>query len=126
MAASGAFIAYVCDQLRPWAPVAARRMFSGHGLFRSGTMFALIHADAVYFRTDAENCSDFAAVGMPPFRYARAGRDVALGYHEVPVGILDEADALAAWAEKAYAAALRQAARRPGRGRLGMRRGQPA
>lgn len=122
MAADGAFVAYVCDQLRPWAGVAARRMFSGHGLFRGGTMFALIYADALYFRTDAGNQGDFTAAGMQPFRYARAGREVALGYHEVPADILDEAERLAEWAEKAYAAALRRAVRRPGPGRPGMRR----
>jgi DNA transformation protein and related proteins len=122
MAADGGFIDYVCDQLRPWAGVAVRRMFSGHGLFRGGTMFALIHADALYFRTDAENQGDFAAAGMQPFRYARAGREVALGYHEVPGDVLDEADRLAAWAERAYAAALRRAAARPRRDRPGMRR----
>ena len=121
MAADSAFIDYVCDQLRPWAPVAARRMFSGHGLFRGGTMFALIHADALYFRTDAENRGDFAAAGMEPFRYDRGGRAVALGYHAVPADILDEADRLAAWAEKAYAAALRRAAKRPPADQPGMR-----
>lgn len=118
MAADGAFIEYVCDQLRAWAPVAPRRMFSGHGLFRGGTMFALIIRDALYFRTDAENCGDFTAAGMEPFRYSRAGRQVALGYHEVPADVLDEADRLGAWAEKAYEAALRRAAP----GRSGMRR----
>jgi len=102
------FIAYVCDQLRSWAPVAARRMFGGHGIFRGATMFALVHADALYFRTDATSCGDFAAAGMAPFRYVRAGRSVALGYHEVPAEVLDEPDRLAAWAERAYETALRR------------------
>ena len=63
---------------------------------------------------------------MQPFRYARVGREVALGYHEVPPEILDEPDRLALWAEKAYAAALRRASGRPGRGRPGMRRQRSA
>ena len=109
MAVDSGFVEYVCDQLRPWASVAPRRLFSGHGLFRGGTMFALIIRDALYFRTDAENRGDFSAAGMEPFRYSRGGREVALGYHEVPADVLDEADRLAAWAEKAYAAALRRA-----------------
>jgi DNA transformation protein len=106
------FIAFICDQLRPWGGVAARRMFGGQGLFRNGTMFALVHADTLYFRTDPANAGDFAAAGMEPFRYTRNGRVVALGYHEVPAELFDEADRLAAWAEKAYAAALRRAAPR--------------
>jgi DNA transformation protein and related proteins len=106
----GDFIAFVCDQLRPWAPVAARRMFGGHGIFRSDIMFALVHADTLYFRTDAATSAEYAAAGMEPFRYDRAGRSVALGYHEVPADLLDEPDRLAAWADKAYRVALRRRA----------------
>ena len=102
------FIAYVCDQLRRWAPVVPRRMFGGHGIFRGDTMFALVHEDALYFRTDAATSAEFVAAGMEPFRYDRAGRSVALGYHEVPADVLDEQEQLAAWAERAYATALRR------------------
>ncbi len=113
--AENGFVDYVCDQLRPWAAVAARRMFSGHGLFRGGTMFALVVRDALYFRTAAGNVGDFLAAGMQPFRYRRGGRAVALGYHEVPADVLDEPERLAVWAAKAYAAAVARAApARPG------------
>ena len=110
VADASAFVEFVRDQLRPWGGVMARRMFSGQGLFRNGTMFALVHDDTLYLRTDPVNEGDFAAAGMEPFRYRRNGRAVALGYREVPADVLDEADRLAAWAEKAYAAALRRAA----------------
>ncbi|HUB97177.1 MAG TPA: TfoX/Sxy family protein [Stellaceae bacterium] len=114
MAASEGFVAFVCDQLGPWAAVLPRRMFGGLGLFRSGTMFALVQEDTLYFRTDDANVGDFRAAGMAPFSYRRAGRTVALGYHAVPSDVLDESDRLAAWAEKAYAAALRRAKSRAG------------
>ena len=113
LAPASDFVAFVCDQLAPWGAVAARRMFSGQGLFRNGTMFALVIRDTLYFRTDGVNADDFASAGMEPFRYSRNGRRVALAYHEVPAEVLDEADRLAAWAEKAYAAALRRTAQRP-------------
>jgi DNA transformation protein and related proteins len=113
VAGASAFVEFVRDQLEPWGSVVARRMFSGQGLFRNGTMFALVHDDTLYFRADERSVADFAAAGMAPFRYTRAGRAVALGYHQVPAEILDEADRLAVWAEKAYAAALRRAAARP-------------
>ena len=69
MAVSSAFIDFVRDQLRPWGGggIAARRMFGGAGLFRDGTMFALVHDDTLYFRTDAGNAADFVAAGMAPF-----------------------------------------------------------
>jgi DNA transformation protein len=113
LAGASGFVEFVCDQLRPWGGVAARRMFSGQGIYRHGTMFALVIRDTLYFRTDASTVADFDEAGMAPFRYSRNGRTVALGYHEVPADVLDEADRLAAWAEKAYAAALRRAAARP-------------
>ena len=117
MADASGFIEFVRDQLRPWGGVVARRMFSSQGLFRNGTMFALVHDDTLYFRTDARSVADFAAAGMAPFRYSRSGRVVALDYHAVPAAVLDEADRLAAWAETAYAAALRRAQARPRRKR---------
>ena len=113
MTADSGFVDYVRDQLRPWAPVTARRMFSAQGLYRGAIMFALVRADTLYFRTDARNEADFVAAGMPPFRYNRAGRIMALAYHEVPADILDDGDELGAWAEKAYGAALARAAARP-------------
>jgi DNA transformation protein and related proteins len=113
LAEASGFVEFVRDQLRPWGAVVARRMFSSQGLFRNGTMFALVRDDTLYFRTDARTVAAFAAAGMAPFRYTRAGRTVALDYHEVPAEVLDEADRLAAWAETAYAAAVRRAQARP-------------
>lgn len=112
-AAADEFIAYLQDQLRAWAPVASRRMFSGHGLYRGDTIFALVLRDALYFRGDPASRADFLAAGMAPFRYDRQGKSVSMAYYEVPADLLEDADALAAWADKAYAAALRVAAAKP-------------
>jgi DNA transformation protein and related proteins len=113
---SGGFVDFVRDQLRPWAPVTAQRMFGGFGLYRGAVMFALIAGDTLYFRTDDGNRAAYEGAAMPPFRYERAGRSVALGYHEVPAAVLEEEDELMTWAAAAYAAALRQAKprQRPG------------
>ena len=110
MDAEPEFIRYLRDQLRRWAPVEVRRMFGGHGIFRGDTMFALIHDETLYLRSDEENRAAFAAAGMEPFRYRRHGKLVALGYHQAPPEALEESDVMAEWAERAYAAALRRAA----------------
>ncbi len=86
-------------------------MFSGYGLFRDGLMFGIVIRDVVHFKTDDENRGDYEAAGMAPFRYARGSKRVALGYHAVPAEALNNGEALAAWADKAYAAAVRKAAR---------------
>ena len=104
-------VAYVLDLLRDWSAVDARRMFSGYGLFRDGLMFGIVIRDVVHFKTDNENRGDYEAAGMAPFRYERGRKRVALGYHAVPAEALDDGEALAAWADKAYAAAVRKAAR---------------
>ena len=107
------FIRYLRDHFRRWAPVEIRRMFGGHGMFRDGTMFALIHDETIYLRSDEATRADFAAAGMGPFRYRRDGRLVALGYHQAPPETLDDSELMAAWADRAFAAALRRASPRP-------------
>jgi len=105
------FIVHLVDLLRRWAPVSARRMFGGHGLFRGGLMFALVSDETLYLKTDDGNQPDYEAAGMPPFRYRRAGKMVALSFHEVPPDLLEASDDLAPWAERAYEAALRASRR---------------
>jgi DNA transformation protein len=110
------FIRYLRDQFRRWAPVDIRRMFGGHGIFRGGTMFALIHDEMLFLRSDDANRAAFAAAGMGPFRYRRRGKQVALAYHQAPPEALEDGDILGQWADLAFAAALRRAearAKRP-------------
>lgn len=103
------FIRYVEDQLSRWASVEVRRMFGGHGIFRNGTMFALIHAETLYLRSDEQSRAAFAMAGLEPFRYRRHGREVALGYHQAPPEALEDREIMMQWAERAYAAAQRRA-----------------
>ncbi len=113
----GEFAAFVTDQLRPWAPVAARRLFSGYGLYRGPTVFAILMRDTLFFRSDEINRPDYEAAGMPPFSYARGDRRVvALSYHQVPAEVIEDAEELARWADKAFAAALRKPVKRTRRG----------
>jgi DNA transformation protein len=102
------YVAHAVDLLRGWAPVAVRRMFSGHGLYRGDVIFALIVDDVLYFKTDALNRPAYEAAGMAPFSYMRAGRPAIIAsYHAVPTALLEGEGELAEWAEQAFAAALR-------------------
>jgi DNA transformation protein len=103
------FIRYLRDQFRRWGPVEIRRMFGGHGVFRGGTMFALIHDEMLFLRSDDANRAAFAAAGMGPFRYRRGGKLVALAYHQAPPEAVEDGDVLGQWADLAFAAALRRA-----------------
>jgi DNA transformation protein len=109
------FIRYLRDQFRRWGPVEIRRMFGGHGIFRDGTMFALIHDETLYLRSDEATHAAFAAAGMGPFRYRRRGRLVALGYHQAPPEAVEDSDLLGEWADRAFGAALRRVSKPRGR-----------
>jgi len=104
---TGALIAHVRDLLAPLPGIAARRMFGGVGLFRDGAMFAIVVDDTLYLKADAESAPLFDAVGARPFTYRRRGRTVALSYREAPAEAIEDREALAPWAEAAFAAALR-------------------
>jgi DNA transformation protein and related proteins len=106
------FIRYLRDQFRRWGPVEIRRMFGGHGIFRGGTMFALIHDETLFLRSDDANRAAFAAAGMGPFRYRRRGKLVALAYHQAPPEAIEDSDVLGEWADLGFAAAQRRAAAR--------------
>ena len=106
------FIRYLRDQFRRWGPVEIRRMFGGHGIFRGGVMFALIHDEMLFLRSDDGNRAAFAAAGMGPFRYRRRGKLVALAYHQAPPEAVEDSELLGQWADRAFAAALRRVAAR--------------
>ncbi len=102
------FIRYLRDQFRRWGPVEIRRMFGGHGIFRGGVMFGLIHDEMLFLRSDDANHAAFAAAGMGPFRYRRRGKLVALAYHQAPPEAVEDSEVLGGWADLAFAAALRR------------------
>lgn len=107
--------AHVQDLLSGLGPVEAKRMFGGHGIYLHGTMFALIADDVLFLRSDAATALAFAALGLPPFQYHRAGRVIVMAYHQAPEDFLEDRAVAAHWARLAYDAALRVRASKPAR-----------
>lgn len=106
MPVSDEFIVYVLDQLGGLGEVSSRRMFGGAGIYHQGRMFALIAEDVLYLKVDDSNRGDYEAVGMGPFVPWDDPRHT-MQYYEVPVDILEDKQALATWAQKAYDVALK-------------------
>jgi DNA transformation protein and related proteins len=107
-------VAHILDMLAEWGGVSARRMFSGHGLFRQGAMFGLFSRDTLYLRVDDRNRADFVAAGSRVFTYRREGREVELrGYMECPPDVLEDAEEMVRWAKLAAAAAIAALAEKP-------------
>lgn len=106
MAISPDFQAFLHDQLAPFGPITIRRMFGGAGIFRDSLMFGLIADETLYLKVNDSNRADFERMGMRPFTYMRKSKPASLGYYEVPADILEDPQALCAWAEMAFAVAL--------------------
>ena len=97
----------VVNQLNRVAPVSARAMFGGYGLYCEGVMFALIADEALYFKVDAGNQERFADAGMGPFIYDRNGKTATMSYHQLPTAVYDDLGLLHDWVEASIAAARR-------------------
>lgn len=96
---------FMLDLLAPLDP-AARRIFSGVGLFHGGVMFGLLVRDAFYLRVDGATRDAYERAGSAPFTYTRSGRAVSIAsYYAVPEGLLDQPDELLQWVQNAIAAA---------------------
>ena len=106
------FVDYVIELLGPFGTVSARRMFSGHGIFLDGLMFALVAREALWFKADDMNRAEFERADCEVFQYERSGRMASISFYRAPADAMESpADALP-WARSAYAAALRANAKK--------------
>jgi DNA transformation protein len=110
MAVNPAYREFVLEQLGRVAPVTARPMFGGVGIYAGGFFFALIGGDALYFKVDDTNRPDFEAAGMGPFRPFDGGGPMQ--YYEVPPDLLEDPDRLRPWMDAAVDVARRKRTRK--------------
>lgn len=105
------------ERLAPIGELRARRMFGGVGLYCDELFFGLLDEGVLYFKVDATSVADYRAAGAAPFRPFPGRPAVALGYHEVPLEVLERDALLRAWAARAVAAArgARKSARKRAR-----------
>ena len=126
MSADAALIAHLMDVLRPLGGVAAKRMFSGAGLFRDGLMFALVVGENLYLKADDATIADFEAEDCGPFVYAtKKGERAIRSYWRAPELLLDDDEAMLAWCARAADLAARTAAKAAPK-RRGVTRRRPA
>ena len=74
----------------------------GHGLYRRGMSFGILHAGRLYFRADLASRSAYVERGTQPFR-PNARQTLKL-YHEVPREVLEDRGDLFARARGTLAA----------------------
>jgi len=112
------FVEHALELMAGLGDVHARRMFSGHGIFQSGIMFALIVDDVLYLKANSASRDAFVARGLRPFSYAARGKTVSLQYYETPAEAWDDAAEMLQWARLALDAAKQAATDRRPRKRL--------
>ena len=107
MTVSLTFKTFILEQLgRSVAGIRARNMFGGVGIYGGEFFFALIDDDTLYFKVDESTRPEFEARGMGPFQpYGEDGE--TMGYYRVPDDLLEDAEILGQWAEKAISVARR-------------------
>ena len=115
MPGNKSFHDHVIDQMtRTGLKVVGKPMFGGVGIYSGPLFFGIISkADVLYFKVDDSNRQDFVDAGMGPFRpFGEEGE--TMNYMEVPGAVLENAEQLAIWAEKAVEVArTKKALRRP-------------
>jgi len=95
---------FVLEQLAEVPDVVTRPMFGGHGLYAGGRFFGILYRGVFHLKVDEHSRPDYEAAGMGPFR-PFPDRPTTMQYYEVPAGVLDDPEELAAWVAKAIASA---------------------
>ena len=82
----------------PLGGVTIKRMFGGHGVFKSGMMFGLIDDDVLYFKADEQTVPAFQKEGCEAWSYrSHKGEDRVMSYWRAPERLLDEPEEFAEW-----------------------------
>lgn len=105
------YVVFVLDTLRLFAPVSAKAMFGGYGVFKNGLMFALIVQDVLYLKVSTTTKADFEAKGLTPFGYQKQGKTCYLNYYQCPEEAFDDEELMCQWAQTAYQVALQSKAK---------------
>lgn len=121
------FVDYLRDLFAELGPISVRAMFGGHGVYHGGLIFGLVADGELYLKADATTRGDFEAAGCAPFVYLSKGKPMTLNYWSLPADALESPQAMLPWAQRAYAAAVRHAAKkRPGAAKTGSKRSRKA
>ena len=79
-------------------------MFGGFGFYSADLFFGIVHQDILYFKVNDQSRDDYVRTGMAPFKPYK-DRPITMQYYQVPAAVIENAQELCQWAEKAIAAA---------------------
>ena len=114
--ASTGFTDWLQDLFADFGAVSVRPMFGGHGLYRDGVIFGIAIDEGVYLKVDALTQARFEAAGCAPYVYTGQRTPITMSYWSLPAEAMESPQAMRPWAQWAWEAALRKAAKTPRRG----------
>ena len=107
--AEDSYLTYLREQLQAMGDIACKRLFGGYALSRDGVTFGLVFDECLYLKADETTQADYEAHGSAPFTYEKHGKTIVISNWQVPSDIIEDAEELVAWAEKASMVAARKA-----------------
>lgn len=106
------FVSYIVELMQSIGPVTAKGMFGGHGIFLEGLMFGLVADGILYLKADEETEDEFESRELEAFTYNKQGKEFKMSYYQAPEEAMESAEEMNIWANKAFGAALRAAAKK--------------
>lgn len=100
---------YVAEQLAPLGRISSRAIFGGVGVFIDERLLAIVMGEKLYLHTDKSNLDDYVARGMQQFKPYPNAFDLTTDHHEVPPEIVNDAEQLRIWGQRALTAAIESA-----------------
>lgn len=101
---------HIIEQLASAGPISKRPLFGALALYRGGVVFAMTWKGSLYFKVDEFTRSDYEGSESHALEYVSQGEQQSLkSFWEVPAHIVENPEKLRAWADKAYATALKSA-----------------
>ncbi|MDP4832096.1 MAG: TfoX/Sxy family protein [Rickettsiaceae bacterium] len=99
---SNNYVDYILDLLSPFGSITSRAMFGGHGIYKDKIIVGIIADDELYFKVDATNKGQYAALNSTPFAYTAKDKKINLSYWKVPIEIMEDEEQLSIWLEQSF------------------------
>src|SRR6185312_381795 len=107
---------FVLDQLARVPALSSAPFFGGTGLRSGAIFFGVIFGGTLYFSTSPATREDYQRLGSRCFSYTKKdGKVQDTKLFEVPAEVLDDAETLCEWANRAIVASSQKRKASPGR-----------
>lgn len=109
MRVKSSLASYAAEQLGSLGRISNRAIFGGVGIFIDERLLGIVMGEKLYLHTDKSNIDDYVARGMAQFKPYPNAFDLTTDHHEVPADIVNDAEQLKIWGERALTAAVESA-----------------